>query len=156
MGYFFAHNPKEPMLKRMIKYKNFDDVEVEEVYHFNLSKTELATMLADGKNLFWEEIMASEDKSKLFDEFKKLILATYGERDGDQFKKTPEIAEAFTFTAAFDALIFELLTDEKAAADFVKDVLPDDLEKIAAEAAERQAAAQIAAAQAKAAESAPA
>jgi hypothetical protein len=62
-------------------------------------------------------------------EFKKIVLLSYGEKtpDGKRFVKNDEIREAFSQTAAYDTLFMELATDDKAAADFIKGIMPRDM-----------------------------
>ena len=138
------------MLKRDITYTDFNDQVQTETLYFHISKSDLVGMKAHGVDELFERIMAAKDNGQIYDEFKKIILSSYGERseDGKSFVKTPEISEAFSHTAAFDALIFELITNEDAAATFIKGVMPNDLEAAANQAAEEQAKRKIAAAQA--------
>lgn len=120
------------MFKREIKYKDFDGVDAVAVEYFNLSKTELIEMEVeqkDGLDVAIRRIVASDDKKALIAEFKRIILAAYGQKsdDGKRFIKNDEIREGFMQTAAFDALFIELATDDKAAADFIKGIIPEDM-----------------------------
>ena len=120
------------MLKRDIKYTNFDDEEVVETFYFNLTKTELLELEVSDKDGFaamMERIVKTVNKQKLVEEFKKLILLAYGERseDGKRFIKNDEVREAFSQTAAFDQLFFELATDAELGAAFVVGIVPADI-----------------------------
>ncbi len=57
------------------------------------------------------------------------ILLSYGEKsaDGKRFIKSDESREAFSQTAAFDTLFMELATEDEAASNFIKGILPKDL-----------------------------
>lgn len=121
------------MLKREIKYTNYDDEEVTEVFYFNISTTDVVEMEVEhdeGLSDWLKAIVAAENKKALFDEFKKIILMAYGEKseDGKRFVKNDEVRENFSHTAAFDALITEFITDEGKAAEFIIHVLPKGME----------------------------
>jgi hypothetical protein len=77
-----------------------------------------------------ERIVAAKDKGKLITEFKNLILLSYGEKseDGRFFMKSPEISKMFTMSPAYSNLFMELSTNEQAALNFVKGILPASLQ----------------------------
>lgn len=120
------------MLKRPITYENFDDVEVTEDFYFNLSKPEIIDMEVEHKQGFKamiEEIINTEDRKGLVEQFKKMVLLTYGVKseDGKRFIKNEQLREEFSQTAAYPALFMELATNDGAAAEFLIGVLPRDL-----------------------------
>lgn len=120
------------MLKRIIKYKNFNDQEVSGVFYFNLSKSELVDLEHSTKEGFSEmlkRIGETEDKQQLIAIFKKFILSAYGIRseDGERFIKNDQLREEFSQTAAYDALFIEMATDENAALAFISGVFPGDI-----------------------------
>lgn len=119
------------MLKRSIKYKDFNGNEVSEDFYFNLTLTELVEMefsATEGLEDMIRRIIETENKPALIAEFKKMILAAYGIKsdDGKRFVKTDELREDFKQTAAYDALFMELVTDANAAATFVGAIIPSD------------------------------
>jgi hypothetical protein len=123
------------MLKKPITYTDFDDKEVTEDFYFNLTKTELMTLEAEtpgGLAASLQRIGQTRDFNRIVAEFKRIVLAAYGERseDGKRFVKTDQIREEFQQTAAWDALFFELATSAGAAEAFVKGVFPKDLEDV--------------------------
>ena len=122
------------MLIRPITYENFDGETVTETFHFNLSKSEIVELQVsykEGLEAAIARIVRTEDKKQLIEEFKRIILLSYGERseDGKRFVKNDELREAFSQTAAYDSLFIELATDDTAAADFIKGILPKDFAK---------------------------
>lgn len=137
------------MLKRPITYTNFNDEEVTEEFYFNLSSAEMIEMemtVKGGLQAYLTDILKSQDKNKLIREFKRIILSAYGEKsaDGKHFRKSDEIREAFSQTAAFDALFLELCTNEDAVIAFIKGVLPKELvEKINASSLQNKMAAKL-------------
>lgn len=120
------------MLKRTIKYTDFNDQQVEEVLYFNLTKAELLEMELSANNGFGDtlqRIIAAKDNQALIAEFKKIILGSYGKKseDGKRFIKSKELREEFEQSAAYSELFMELATDENAASDFIRGVIPTDL-----------------------------
>jgi hypothetical protein len=120
------------MLKRAITYTDFNDNEVIEEFYFHLSKSEILKLqvsVEGGLQEMFMKIVAAEDFKNLFSEFEKIVVLAYGKKsdDGKKFIKSDELRDEFKSTAAFDALLMELLTDETAAADFVNGMIPKDL-----------------------------
>ena len=117
------------MLKKTIKYIDYDGNEREEDFYFNLSKGELAEMelsLNGGLEGIENRITQEKDNKKIVATFKDLILRSYGKKsdDGKRFIKSPELTEEFTQTEAYSDLFIELATDADAAATFVNGILP--------------------------------
>ena len=126
------------MLKKTIKYTDYNGVEREEDFYFNLSKAEIAEMeleIPGGMTAMLQRITAAKDTPSLVKIFKDLILRSYGEKsaDGKRFIKSKEISEAFSQTEAYSQLFMELATDADAASKFVNGIVP------AAEPAVKQA-----------------
>lgn len=120
------------MLKKTIKYTDFDGEEQTEIVNFNLTKSELKELQFQTEGGFGSHIQRAVEKGDLtvlFVEFKRLILMAYGERseDGKRFVKTPEMAEAFTQTAAYDALFTEITEVDGAVQKFLMGILPEDI-----------------------------
>ena len=117
------------MLKKTIKYVDFDGKERTEDFYFNLTKAEVTEMelTAEGglKNKL-EKIVAAQDSKKIIEEFKGLILKAYGEKspDGKRFIKNQELRDAFEQTEAYSELFMELATNAEAASAFVNGVIP--------------------------------
>lgn len=122
------------MLKKTIKYVDFDGNERTEDFHFNLTKvevTELSVSKKEGLETYVKRIVDAKDNGEIFNTFKQIIMMAYGEKspDGRRFIKKDhgeKLADAFVETAAFDQLITDLLSDEtgKAASDFIQGILP--------------------------------
>lgn len=129
------------MLKKTIKYTDYDGNERTEDFYFNLTKAEIydMEMSADGGGgmaAFINKIISAQDRAELAKLFKKFILQCYGEKslDGKRFIKTKELAEAFSQTEAYSQLYMELITDDLAAEAFIKGVAPADVMARAMEA----------------------
>lgn len=123
------------MLKRAIKYVDFDDNEQEDIFYFNLSKSELMELEAgeDGVSFSGRlnRIIESKDVAVIIDEIKALILLAYGVKslDGKTFIKSEELRQEFVQSAAFDALFIELSQDAEAAVAFLSGAMPKDMAK---------------------------
>lgn len=123
------------MLKRTVKYKDFNDQEVEEVVYFNLTRSELFDLaLKDdgGFARYLERVSKSDSPGQLFTEIKNIILLGYGEKseDGKRFIKTRDgqrLSDEFVQTAAYDQLFSEFTENATEFANFVKAMLPSDL-----------------------------
>ncbi len=120
------------MLKRDITYQDFNDEKVTDTFYFNITKSEIIELeveTKEGMDATIKKIIETKDNKTLIAEFKRIILLAYGEKsaDGKRFIKSDESREAFSQTAAFDSLFMELATEEEAAANFIKGVLPKEL-----------------------------
>jgi hypothetical protein len=116
------------MLKRTIKFIDFNDEEAEETHYFNLTETEMTELSVSGGSYqeTIQRIIDTRDRESLYAHFKSIILKAYGIKsdDGRKFTKNEEIRIDFEQTAAFDALMVELMSNDTAAATFLRDVLP--------------------------------
>lgn len=120
------------MLKKTIKYTNYDGAEREKDFFFNLKKSELVDLqykTSKGFITYIEEITKAGDNSELWKAFRDIVLMAYGEKsdDGERFMKSPEISKAFEETEAFSVLIMELIEKDGAASDFINGIMPKDL-----------------------------
>lgn len=137
------------MYSRKIKYTDYNGVEREEDFYFNLNKAEVLEMQMSwdgGLDQMLKRIIAEKDNKRMVEMFKMIILKSYGEKslDGKRFVKSPEVVEAFTQTEAYSELFMLLSTDDEAAAEFINGILPqtllDDAKKLETEQNKEQAA----------------
>lgn len=117
------------MLKKTIKYVDFDENERTEDFYFNLTEAEVAEMemsTEGGLIKRLEKIVAMKDAKQIIEAFKDLILRSYGEKslDGKHFVKNDAIREKFASTNAYSQLFMELALNADAAATFVNGVIP--------------------------------
>lgn len=126
------------MIAKTVKYKDYNGVDREEKFFFNLTKAEITEMdlsVEGGLADRLRNIINAKDTPTIIEIFKKLILKAYGEKtiDGKRFRKTDDngqpLSIAFSETEAYSNLFMELATDDKAAAEFVNGILPADLDK---------------------------
>ena len=136
------------MYKKTITYNDFDGNKRTEDAYFNLTKSEMiefALDLPDGvpdtvdkdtleKNA---DMAASKlanmlGKKGVYNFIKDLVLKSYGvkKEDGRRFAKVDENGRPlyieFAQTMAFEAVMEEFRTNDVAAAEFVKAVIPGD------------------------------
>lgn len=120
------------MLKKVIKYVDFNDQPKELVCYFNLTKAEVAEMeltTPGGLTKKIENMVLDTDSSEMIRLFKTLILDSYGKKseDGSRFIKSEQLKEEFSQSAAYSELFMQLATDANAATEFVNGILPSDL-----------------------------
>ena len=117
------------MLKKTITYTDYDGVERTEDFFFNLSKAEVAEMELSnhgGMERLIQQIAMTQDRKRLVELFKEIILKAYGEKsmDGRRFIKSKELSEAFSQTEAYSELFMQLATDTEAASTFINGIMP--------------------------------
>ena len=125
------------MLKKNIKYTDYNGTERAEDFYFNLTKAEIMEMelsTSGGLAETINRIVAAQDQPAIIKIFKELILKAYGEKspDGKRFVKSTEISDAFAQTEAYSILFMELATDADAASNFINSIVPADMAKQAA------------------------
>ncbi len=125
------------MLKKNIKYTDYNGVEREEEFLFNLTKAELMEMemgTTGGLAEQIQRIVDAQDAPAIMKVFKDIILKAYGEKsaDGKRFIKVSEtgapLSIGFSQTEAYSTLFMELATDADAAANFIKGIIPADID----------------------------
>ena len=103
------------MLKKKIKYTDYDGVEREETFLFNLSKAELMEMelgTAGGLATIIHKIINEKDQPSIM------------KMDAEGHP----LYTNFSQTEAYSELFMELATNADAAAAFVKGIMPADVE----------------------------
>lgn len=121
------------MLKKTIKYNDYDGNEREEDFYFNLDEAELMEMeltTNGGLAAKIERIVKEQDNAKIIQIFKDIIIKSYGKKseDGRRFIKNDEIREEFTQTRAYSALFMELSSDADAATKFIDGIIPGNID----------------------------
>jgi len=116
------------MLKKTIKYVDYDGNEREENFYFNLTESEIIEMefsTTGGLTQMIEKIIETKDSSRIMAIFKEILLKAYGEKsaDGRRFIKSKELSEEFSQTPAYNQLFMELATDAGKASDFVNSLV---------------------------------
>lgn len=128
------------MLKKTIKYEDYEGIIREEDFYFNLSKAEVIRWLTTNGDYTLDKVLEKLSKERNGKEimkiFEDLIHLSYGKKsiDGRRFEKTEDIWKEFYETEAYSELFMELVTDAKKASDFVNKIIPktfsDEINKI--------------------------
>lgn len=121
------------MLKKTIKYTDYNGTQREEDFYFNLTKAEIMEMemsTSGGLAEMIQNIVKAQDAPAIIKVFKDLVLKAYGEKslDGKRFMKVDEngtpLSIAFSQTEAYSNLFMELATNTEAASEFVNGIVP--------------------------------
>jgi hypothetical protein len=124
------------VLKKDITFENFDGVQVTEVHYFHIYEAELVEFLIlhnidgdvqNGLKILLDDLIKKNDRAAILALFKELVVMGYGQRNPERpekFLKTPEVLEDFKSSPAYKALYLELMTSEKAAANFLLGAIP--------------------------------
>ncbi len=122
------------MLVKKIKFTDYDGNKREEEHYFNLNKSELIKLLVSTGGDYtldkaFEKIYKERNGKEIMDTFENLIRMSYGKKslDGRKFEKNDEIWNDFYQTEAYDILFTELVTNAKAAAEFINGIIPKNL-----------------------------
>lgn len=130
------------MLKKTVKFTDFNGKPQTKDLYFNISKTEIAEMDMNESQMAQDGQITGGIKEKLdtirkggkgreiLQSFKDIIFMAYGEKseDGQYFYKSADKSYKFASSPAYDAFFTELLTDPAKAAETIKAMLPDDLD----------------------------
>lgn len=124
------------MIKKSIKYTDYNGVERTEDAYFNLTKTELEEMNLSHHGTYAEQLQAivdAKDVPTVMALFKAIILKAYGikSEDGRFFRKSEAISKDFEDSPMYDTLMMELLQSENAAADLFLGMIPSDMQEAA-------------------------
>lgn len=133
------------MVIKKIKYKDFNGVEREEEFMFNLTEaeiTEMELMTDGGLSDSIKKIIAAQNTPQIIETFKNLLLKSYGQKsaDGRLFIKNEKLTEEFTQTNAYSQFFMELATDDKAAIAFINGIIPESMRERVAEVGSDDAA----------------
>lgn len=124
------------MIAKTVKYKDYNGVEREEKFFFNLTQAEVTEMelsMNGGLGEHIKQIVAASNTAEVIKVFKELLLKSYGEKtlDGKRFRKVDDkgtpLSIAFSETEAYSILFMELATDDVKAAEFVNGIMPSDV-----------------------------
>ena len=131
------------MIAKTIKYKDYNGVDREEKFFFNLTQAEITEMemsVDGGLAETIKRVIDAKSQPEIIKIFKKLILKAYGEKsvDGKRFRKVDDeghpLSVAFSETEAYSNLFMELATDDEKAAEFVNGIMPHNIDKKALDA----------------------
>lgn len=115
------------MLRKVVKYKDFENAERSETLYFNLTKAEMMEFSLEypqGMEATIHQMVETENQKAIFDMMKKLIMASYGEKSPEgKFVKTKEISEIFSHTEAYSQLIDDISANTDEAVAFFNGIM---------------------------------
>lgn len=112
------------MIKRTIKYINFDGEKVSEEATFHASKTDLLIITTD-----IEKLQETDDMALAFPILKNILVNSYGVRKGELFVQDEATKDRLRYTPMLDSIIFDLLRNPKDMVKFIVGLLPNDISK---------------------------
>lgn len=126
------------MIKKVIKYTDYEGNPATITCYFNLNKFEWLELEAYTKGGLIENLkyaVESDNLKKTIDILKKLILRAYGEKDPETgtFDKDEDKAIKFSKTDAFSELFYELAYDENKSKEFFLGLIPPEVREKAEE-----------------------
>ena len=124
------------MLKKNVKFEDFNGNEQEVEIHFNLTKTELSSFYAQfegGFDQYFAEAVRRGDLETVSMLMLNFIHMSYGQKspDGLRFVKTEEDLFNFKQSAVYDEVCSTVMKDVDSFLDFVYAIVPS---KVGAEA----------------------
>lgn len=116
------------MLKKTIKFVDFNGKEAEETVYFNMSKTEAMrydTEWPGGLEAYINSFDPENNPKQIREFFERLVLEAYGEKssDGRHFLKSEESRNLFSQSRMYDEIVMELLSDADNAVKFFEDTI---------------------------------
>ena len=120
------------MLRKEVKYKDFDGNDRKDVLWFHLNEVEITEMdleTSGGLVKYMESIIDTNDVNQLIEIFKDLLIRSYGERsmDGKHFYKDDKIRNEFVSSAAYPVLYMEMVSDADKAVEFINGIVPSNI-----------------------------
>jgi hypothetical protein len=111
------------MLKKTIKYVDFDGKDREDTLYFNLTEPEVVRLdvqFPGGLEEYVNNLDEEVNPQDILNLFEEVIRESYGEKsdDGRYFIKDPEKVDLFYQSAAYSALFMDLVQDVDKAAGF--------------------------------------
>lgn len=116
------------MLKKVVKYTDFNGNERSDTLYFNLTDVEVARLevsFPGGLEKYVNNLDAEERPDEVLDLFETVLKMSYGEKseDGRYFHKPEKKTNDFMESAAYNSMFLELLSDADIAANFFSAVV---------------------------------
>lgn len=117
------------MYRMKVDYVDYNGEARNETLFFNLNQAEIAEMSVSeegGLDKKIIEIFNTKDRKELIRIIKSIVLKAYGVKstDGKTFRKSDAMREDFENSAAYPVVFMKLATDDKIAAEFMNNVVP--------------------------------
>lgn len=121
------------MYKKVVDYVDFDGNKRTEDCYFNLTKAEIIVWLTQSGDYTLDKVLTrlvqERNGSKIMEMFEDLLRRSYGKKslDGRKFEKSDDIWNDFKSTEAYSELFMSIVTDAKAAGEFISHIIPTSL-----------------------------
>ncbi len=117
------------MLKEKIKYVDYNGLEREEEFYFNLNKVELVELQLNTPGGFdkkLSEAIEKQDIPSIVSIVKDLVIKSYGVKseDGKRFIKSKELTDSFVQSEAYNTLFMKIVSDADYATKFINSIIP--------------------------------
>lgn len=116
------------MFKITKKYTDYNGVEKEEDFYFNLTKADLLKMeLSEdgGMDKRLEKLVKTKDMKEAIKVFEGLLLMSFGIKTEDgRFVRNDEARARFVSSAAYPEIYFDLATNTDLANEFIANIIP--------------------------------
>ena len=124
------------MLKKTITYEDFKGEKKTKDFYFHMNQVEFAKLNGEvpgGIEKYSNDAVADKDTDKMLRLVDLLVSRSYGRfDDDDEFTKMDKngrpLFEKFVNTDAYDKLIIELITGENNIVNFVKGIMPSEVQ----------------------------
>lgn len=120
------------MLKETIKYEDYNGIERVEDAYFNLTQSELIQLqmgIDGGFAEILQKMINAKNGKAIMDNIDKILMMSYGVKsdDGKTLIKNDKVREEFRCSPMYDQMFVKLVTDDEAAAKFIKGIMPADV-----------------------------
>lgn len=117
------------MLKEKIKYVDYNGLEREEDFYFNLNKVELVELQLNTPGGFdkkLSEAIEKQDIPTIVSIVKDLVIKSYGVKseDGKRFVKSKDLTDEFVQSEAYNTLFMKIVSDADYATKFINSIIP--------------------------------
>ena len=117
------------MIRKVIKYNDFDNNPVEETAYFHISTAEAVRMetgVKGGMSAFLEKLAESGDSGEMLRWLEKIISQAYGfkSEDGKKFLKDKAKTDDFMESEAYSAMLLEFLQEPDSIEKFLVSLFP--------------------------------
>ena len=115
------------MISKTIKYVDYNGVEKEGTFWFNMSTADLLDLEAeteDGWEATLRKLIAEQDGRKAYKFFEKFIKDSYGVKTADGgFDKDPKYLREFRNSEAYSELIWSFINNPEEAGNFINGIV---------------------------------
>ena len=118
------------MIKKTVKYVDFEGMEREEDLYFNIDEAEIVDWVTQENGDIISiiiELTKATNPLQVIPKVKEFVLRAYGvkSKDGRSFIKSPEVVENFKYSKAFYEVYMEVASNDKALIEFIDGILPE-------------------------------